>query len=63
MELQTGNVAVGYPVGTQKPDIQMRTLRTWDFFFLMLLCFIEKKNKKTVRYTRTLYSQTGKNMK
>ena len=33
---------VGYPVGPPKPDVQMRTFLTWDFFFLMLLFFIEK---------------------
>ena len=33
---------VGYPVGPQKPDIQMRTFLTWDFFFLMLLFFSER---------------------
>ena len=33
---------VGYPVGNQKPDIQMQTFLTWDFF---LLLFWSEKNK------------------
>ena len=57
---------VGYPKGTQKPDIQMQTqtFLTWDFLnsFCMLLFWSEKKSKPA-GYTRTLYSQTGKNMK
>ena len=55
---------VGYTVGTQKPDLQMQTFLIWDFFnlFFMLL-FFQWKKSKPVGYTRTLYSQTGKNMK
>ena len=53
---------VGYPVGPQKPDSQMRTFLTLDFFFLMLLFFCEKKSKP-VGYTTPLYSQTGENTK
>ena len=34
---------VGYPVCTLKPDIQMWTFLTWDFFFFMLL-FLSEKN-------------------
>ena len=33
---------VGYPVGTQKPDIQMWTFLTWDYFFMLL--FLSDKN-------------------
>ena len=51
-----------YPVGTPKPDIQIETFLTWDFFFFMLL-FLSEKNTKPVSYTRTLYSQPEKNMK
>ena len=50
---------VGYPVGTQKPDIQMWTFLIWDFF----LCFYFCVKNKPVGYTRTLYLQTGENMK
>ena len=39
----------------------MQTFLTWDFFFMLL--FFREKNSKPVRYTRTLYSQTGKNTK
>ena len=49
---------VGYPIGTQKPDIQMQTFQIWDYYFI----FSEKKSKP-VGYTGTLYSQTGKNTK
>ena len=34
--------AVGYPVGPPKPDIQMWTFLTWDYYFFMLLFFSEK---------------------
>ena len=51
---------VGYPVGPPKPNIQMRTFLTWDFFFFFnafyFFYFLP------VGYTRTLHSQTGKNM-
>ena len=30
------------PVGTQKPDIQMQTFLTWDYYFVMLLFLSEK---------------------
>ena len=53
---------VSYPVDPQKPDIQMRTFLTFFFFFFFLLFFSEK-NKKPIRYTRTPYSQIGKNTK
>ena len=52
---------VGYPVGTPKPDIQMRIFLTWDFFFNAFI--FSWKKSKPVGYTRTLYSQTGKNTK
>ena len=52
---------VGYPVGPQKPDSQMQTFLTWDFFFMLL--FFSEKIKTCWIYTRTLYSQTGKNTK
>ena len=53
---------VGYPIGSPKPNIQMQTFLTWDFFFFMLLFFSGKKSNP-VGYTRTLFSQTGKNKK
>ena len=43
LEIQTGNFAVGYPAVTQKPDIQMRTVLTWDFFNAFI--FLMKKNQ------------------
>ena len=33
LEIQTGNFAVIYPIGIQKPDIQMRTFLAWDYLF------------------------------
>ena len=51
---------VGYPVGTQKPNFQMWTFLTWDFFYAFI--FLWKKSKP-VGYTSMLYSQTGKNTK
>ena len=50
------------PVGTPKPDIQMRIFLTWDFYFFYAFIFAWK-NPKPVGYTRTLYLQTGKNTK
>ena len=38
----------------------MQTFLTWDFIFIL---FFEWKKSKPVGYTRTLYSQTGKNTK
>ena len=50
---------VGYPVGPQKPDIQMRTFLTWDYYFFMLLFFSEKKSKP-VGYTNTVFANWEK---
>ena len=50
---------VGYPVGTQKPNIQMQTFLTWNFVFMLL--FFSGKKSKPVGRTRTLYLQTGEN--
>ena len=52
---------VSYPVGTPKPNIQMQTYLTWDFFFYAFI--FEWKKSKPVGCTRTLYSQTRENMK
>ena len=54
---------VSYPVGTQKPDTQMRTFLTWVFFYFFYAFIFEWKKSKPAGYTRTLYSQTGKNTK
>ena len=62
LEIQTGNFAVGYSIGTQKPDIQMRIFLTRDSSFFNTFIF-EWKKSKPVGSTRTQYSQTGKNMK
>ena len=43
---------VGYPVGTQKPDIQMRTFLTWDFF----KDFWVKKIKTCWIYKHTVFA-------
>ena len=37
---------VSYHTGPQKPDIQMRTFMTWDFFIFYALFFSENKTKK-----------------
>ena len=52
---------VGYPIGTPKPDIQMRTFLTWDLFIFYAFIFAWKKSKP-VGYIR-LYLQTGENTK
>ena len=52
---------VTYPVGTLKPDIQMWSFLIWDCFFLNY-AFIFSESKH-VEYTKTMYSQTGKNTK
>ena len=51
---------VGFPVATLKPESQMRTFLMSDFNFFMLL-FLSEKIKTCWIYTRTMYSQTGKN--
>ena len=61
---------LSYPVGTLKPNIQMHTFLIWIIFVfcifgLFFVCFYfwVKNKSKPVRYTRTMYSQTGKNTK
>ena len=55
---------VGYPIGPPKPDIQMQTFLTWDLFiFFLMLLFFSEKNQNLLLFKRTMYSQTGKNMK
>ena len=57
---------VSYPVGTLKPDNQMQTFLTWDWFLFFRFYFwvIKKKIKTCWIYTRTMHNlQTGKNMK
>ena len=45
LEIQTGNFAVSYPVGHQKPDIQMRAFLTSDFLIVSCFHFLVKKNQ------------------
>ena len=49
---------VGYPVGTQKPNIQMWTFLTWDFF----LCFYfwGKKNQSLLDIQEHCIHKLGK---
>ena len=35
---------VSYPVGTPKPDIQMGTFLTWDFYYFYYAFIFECKN-------------------
>ena len=49
---------VGYPVGPQNPDIQMRTFLTWDFFFMLL--FFSEKIKTHWIYKNTVFANWGK---
>ena len=51
---------VGYPIGTLKPDIQI-CRHFWLGIFSVFVLFLREKKSKTVGYTRTMYSQTGKN--
>ena len=52
---------VGYPVGTQKPDIQMWTFLAWDLKKKKKKCFyFWVKKSKPVGYTRTLFTSWGK---
>ena len=45
--------------GTQHSDA---LISVWGFFLIFfMLLFVSEKNQKPVRYTRTLYSQTGEN--
>ena len=56
------NVAVGDPVGTLKPDIQMQTFLIWGKKIVLL--FLNDKNQNLLDiYTRIVYLQTGKNTK
>ena len=41
---------VSYPVGTPKPDIQMRIFLTWDLFIFYAFIFAWKKKSKPVGY-------------
>ena len=50
---------VGYPVGPPKPDIQMWTFLTWDFFFLCFY-FLEKKIKTCWIYKNTVFTNWEK---
>ena len=42
---QTGNFAVGYPVGTPKSDTEMQIFLTWDIFKLLMLLLLHEKNQ------------------
>ena len=50
---------VSYPVGTQNPDIQMRTFLSWDFF-LECFCFCVKKIKTCWVYKNAVFANWGK---
>ena len=52
---------VGYPVGTQKPDIQLWTFLTWDFFMLLFLS--EKKCQSLLDIEQDCIRKLGKNTK
>jgi len=48
---------VGYPEGPPKPDIQMQTFLTWDYFyFFNALFFSEKIISKPVGNKRTVFT-------
>ena len=49
MEIQTEILQSQLPVGTPKPDTQMRTFLTWDFSFYAFI--FKKKKTKPVGYT------------
>ena len=52
---------VGYPVGPQ--NLTLRCRHFWLGIFYIYAFIFQWKKSKPVGYTRTLYSQTGKNMK
>ena len=58
MEIQTGNFAVGYPVGPPKPDIQMQTFLTWDFF--LCFYFFGEKNQNLLGIQEHCIRKLGK---
>ena len=59
LEIQTGNFCkVGYPVGTLKPDIQMRTFLTWDF--LLMLLFLSEENRNLLDTQEHCIRKLGK---
>ena len=49
---------VSYPVGIQNPDIQMQTLLTWDFFFMLL--FFSEKNQNLLDIHEHCIRKLGK---
>ena len=52
---------VGYPVGTPKPDIQMRIFLTWDYyFFWCAFIFVCKKIKTCWIYKNTVFANWEK---
>ena len=50
---------VGYPIGTPKPDIQMRIFLTWDLFFYAFI-FVWKKIKTCWIYKNTVLANWEK---
>ena len=58
MEIQTGNFAVSYPIGTPKPDIQMQTFLTWDSFFMLL--FFSEQNQNMLDIQEHSIRKLGK---
>ena len=60
LEIQTGNFAKSVaplPVGPQKPDIQMWTFLTWDFFMLL---FFSEKNQNLLGIQEHCVCKLGK---
>ena len=50
---------VGYPIGTQKPNIQIQTFLTWDYYFFMLL-FLSEKNQNLLDIQEHYIRKLGK---
>ena len=59
LEIQTGNFAVGYSIGTQKPDIQMRIFLTRDSSFFNTFIWV-KKIKTCWIYKNTVFTNWEK---
>ncbi|RUM77502.1 MAG: hypothetical protein DSZ12_00105 [Sulfurovum sp.] len=60
MEIQTGNFAVSYLIGTQKPDIQMQTFQNWDLKKKNMLLFSSEKNENHLDIYKNTILKLGK---